>query len=142
MGPSRLLLTRLIREGSIWEVYVATRAQSGADNLTQLEFETPGPQHRRTRYARPVEGALLEALHTGAPVSRSSLEEQLDLAMREAAADVGAAADDAAAAADADAADYADATDHADAADNAADGAAAADEPDAADDADAAEDQV
>jgi hypothetical protein len=99
---------------------VATSAQSGAHNLTQLEFETTGPPHRRTRYARPVEGALLEALHNGAPVSRSSLEEQLDLAMRgDAAADGG---------------------DHG--GDNQAEDAGATDDAGAADDADPAADPV
>jgi hypothetical protein len=84
--PARLRLTRVIREGVIWEVFVATTAQSGARNLTQLEFEATGPDRRRLRYARTVEGALLDALHTGAPLSRASVQQQLELAIRDAEA--------------------------------------------------------
>lgn len=79
-GPARLLLTRLVREGAIWEVYIATTAQSGGANVTQLEFEGTGAEQEKLRYTRPAEGALLDALYSGSPVSRASLEEELDLA--------------------------------------------------------------
>lgn len=84
-GTSRLLLTRLIREGAIWEVHVSTRVQGAAANVTRLEFESAGGPRTKLRYTRPVEGALLEALHSGAPVSRASLEEELERALRQAA---------------------------------------------------------
>jgi len=80
-GSSRLLLTRVVREGAIWEVYVATTARTGARDVT-LEFERTGPEHSRLRHTRPVQGALLDALHNGAPVSRVRLLEELDLAVR------------------------------------------------------------
>lgn len=85
-GPSRLRLTRVVREGTIWDVYVSTTAQNGAPNITCLEFESKGASGRRLRHTRPLEGALLEALHSGAPISRARLEEELDLAFRDAAA--------------------------------------------------------
>lgn len=84
-GPSRLRLTRLVREGTIWNVYVSTTAQNGAPNITRLEFEGKGPAGERLRHTRPLEGALLEALHSGAPISRARLEEELDEAFRHAA---------------------------------------------------------
>ncbi len=80
-GSSRLLLTRLIREGSVWDVYVATATQTGGRTQTRLEFESAGPAHRRTRCSRPLSPSLLEALHKGTPVSRVSLEEELTLAL-------------------------------------------------------------
>jgi hypothetical protein len=82
-GSSRLLLTRLAREGEIWDVYVATIAQIGASNITQLEFERKGARWEKLRYTRPVGELLLDALHSGLPVSRASLEEELDLALRD-----------------------------------------------------------
>ena len=78
-GPSRLLLTRLIRKGAIWNVYVSTSPRSGEPNVTELEFEDTGANP--TRYRRRVDGPLLEALHNGAPVSRSSLQDELELAL-------------------------------------------------------------
>jgi hypothetical protein len=84
--PARLRLTRVIREGVIWDVFVVTTAQSGSRNLTQLEFEATGADRRRIRYTRPVEGALLDALHTGAPLTRASVQQELELAIKDAAA--------------------------------------------------------
>lgn len=78
-----------MREGAIWDVYVATTAQDGAPNVTQLEFEAAGAGPKRLRYTRPVQGLLLEALHNGTPVSRASLEEELDRAYRDAGAESG-----------------------------------------------------
>jgi hypothetical protein len=83
-GPSRLRLTRILRDGVIWEVYVTTTPRSAAENITLLEFEGSTLQEERVRYSRPVVGALLDALHNGRPVSRSDLEEELELAIREA----------------------------------------------------------
>jgi hypothetical protein len=60
-------------------VYIATSAQSGAPNVTELEFEDTGAT--AARYSRRVDGKLLEALHNGAPVSRSSLQGELELAL-------------------------------------------------------------
>lgn len=85
-GPSRLLLTRLLRDGAIWEVHIATTARTGAPNLTLLEFEGTGTEQEKLCYTRPVEGSLLAALHSGTPVSRASLEEELELAFRDAGA--------------------------------------------------------
>lgn len=85
-GSSRLLLTRLLREGAIWDVYVATSAQAGGQNTTRLEFERSGGGQGKVRYGTPVEGPLLDALHSGAPVSRSDLERELELAIRQAGA--------------------------------------------------------
>ena len=78
-SPSRLLLTRLIRKGAIWNVYVSTSPRSGGANLTELEFEDTGASP--ARYRRRVDGPLLEALHNGAPVSRSSLQDELEQAL-------------------------------------------------------------
>lgn len=85
-GPSRLRLTRLLREGGVWDVYVATTAQAGASNVTRLEFEGRDAQQKKVRYNRPVEGDMLDALHSGAPLSRARLDQELDLAIREAEA--------------------------------------------------------
>jgi hypothetical protein len=60
-------------------VYIATSSQSGAPNVTELEFEDTSANAER--YSRRVDGTLLEALHNGAPVSRSSLQEELELAL-------------------------------------------------------------
>ncbi|HSJ09791.1 MAG TPA: hypothetical protein VK928_07745 [Longimicrobiales bacterium] len=73
-GPARLLFTRLLRDGAIWSVYVATSGDGAS--RTQLEFESTG-----RRCTRPVDGPLLAALHSGAPVSRSSLLDELELAL-------------------------------------------------------------
>jgi hypothetical protein len=81
-GPSRLLLTRVLRDGEVWDVYVATIAQNGRPNRTELQFETRGADRKLRRCARPIEGELLAALHSGEPVSRSSLEGELDLAIQ------------------------------------------------------------
>jgi hypothetical protein len=78
-GPSRLLLTKLIREGTIWNVYVATTPHSGGPNRTHLEFEHASAG--AVRYVRRAEGPLLDALHSGAPVSRSNLQGELELAL-------------------------------------------------------------
>jgi hypothetical protein len=47
--------------------------------VTELEFEDTRPNV--ARYSRRVEGKLLEALHNGAPVSRASLQDELELAL-------------------------------------------------------------
>jgi hypothetical protein len=65
-------------------VYIATTAQSGAPNRTDLEFEDTGANP--VRYTRRVDGPLLEALHTGAPVSRARLQDELEAALMEAGA--------------------------------------------------------
>lgn len=88
-GPSRMLLTKVLREGAIWNVYVATIPQSGTSNLTQLEFERSAEQ-KKLRYTRPAAEPLLDALHRGEPVSRASLQDELELAIRDAGADDGA----------------------------------------------------
>lgn len=85
-GSSRLLLTRLLREGGIWDVYIATTAQAGTPNLTRLEFEGRGPERKNLRYSRPVESTILNALHSGGSVSRARLDEELEVAIREAEA--------------------------------------------------------
>lgn len=91
--PSRLLLTKVARGAEIWDVYIATIPQNGGSNLTQLEFQESGIRHLRPRYSRPLAGALLDALYAGAPVSRARLEEELELAVREAEAGDGGSAD-------------------------------------------------
>lgn len=90
-GPSRLLLTRLMRKGAIWNVYVSTSPRSGGPNVTELEFEDTGANPARCR--RRVDGPLLEALHNGAPVSRSSLQDELELALADPTAPDGASDD-------------------------------------------------
>lgn len=85
-GPSRLRLTKVLHEGAIWDVYIATTPHSGGSNVTQLEFEASSADHGKLRHTRPVDGPLLDALLTGAPVSRARLGEELDLAFREAVA--------------------------------------------------------
>lgn len=89
-APSRLLLTRLLHNGAIWEVYVTTGGPGGAPNVTQLEFQGAGPQQEKVRYSRTLEGPLLDALHSGAPISRAGLADELELAVRRASADGGA----------------------------------------------------
>lgn len=86
-GSSRLLLTRLLRDGLIWNVFIATSATAGAPNVVRLEFERSGPGHDDVRYTRPVEGPLLDALHSGGSLSRVDLEHELELAIREGAGD-------------------------------------------------------
>ena len=86
-GSSRLLLTRLLREGVIWHVFIATTAAAGSPNVVRLEFERSGRGLRKVRYSRPVEGPLLAALHGGSSLSRSDLEQELELAIRDATRD-------------------------------------------------------
>lgn len=68
----------------MWDVFIATTARAGAPNVVRLEFERRGQGQAKMRYTRPVEGSLLEALHTGASLSRAALEQELDLAIRQA----------------------------------------------------------
>lgn len=81
-GSSRLLLTRLLRDGLIWDVFIATTATAGSPNVVRLEFERAGRTKGTVRYTRPVEGALLAALHRGTSLSRATLEQELELAIR------------------------------------------------------------
>jgi hypothetical protein len=80
-----------MRKGAIWNVYVSTSPRSGGANVTELEFEDTGANP--ARYRRPVDGPLLEALHNGAPVSRSSLQDELELALADTTAPDGASDD-------------------------------------------------
>jgi hypothetical protein len=80
-GSSRLLLTRLHRDGTVWDVYIGTTSQAGARNVTRLEFEASGAGKEKVRYTRPAEGRLLEALHSGTAVSRAELEQELERAI-------------------------------------------------------------
>jgi hypothetical protein len=89
--PARLLLTRLARDGAIWNVYIVTSAPAGGPAHTQLEFEDPGADS--VRYTRRAEGALLDALYSGAPVSRSNLQDELELALAAAGVDSADSAD-------------------------------------------------
>jgi hypothetical protein len=84
-GSSRLFLTRLLQGGAIWNGYVATTLRAGLPTLVQLEFERTAPGQGVVLYTRPVSGALLDALHSGGPLSRADLEQELELAIREAA---------------------------------------------------------
>jgi hypothetical protein len=84
-GPVRLLLTRLLRDGTIWNVYVASSAPAGEQARTELEFEGTGAA-QSVRCIRRVDGPLLDALYSGAPVSRSQLQDELELALAAAAA--------------------------------------------------------
>jgi hypothetical protein len=59
--------------------------------VTELEFEDTGANP--ARYRRRVDGPLLEALHNGAPVSRTRLQEELELALAETTAPDGASDD-------------------------------------------------
>lgn len=81
-GPSRLLLTKLLRGDAIWNVYVATGAQGDTQNRTQLEFEDTSAV--AVRYSRRAEGPLLDALFNGAPVSRATLQDELERAILDA----------------------------------------------------------
>lgn len=79
---SRLLLTHVVREGALWEVFVATTASQRAPTEVRLEFVHRKPGQDPVRYSRPVSGALLEALHRGGALSRADLEQELDQAIR------------------------------------------------------------
>ena len=83
-GSSRIRLTRLLRDGALWDVFIATTARAGSPNIVRLEFERSGAGRDRVRYARPVCGQLLEALHGGASLSRADLDEELERAIRQA----------------------------------------------------------
>jgi hypothetical protein len=78
-GPARLLLTRLVRGTAIWNVYVATSPQGDSTSRTHLEFEDTSA--RSQRYSRRAEGPLLHALFNGAPVSRATLQSELEQAL-------------------------------------------------------------
>jgi hypothetical protein len=87
-GPgtsSRLLLTHVIREGALWEVFVAATAPQKEGATVHLEFVHKARDTSPVRYSRPVFGPLLEALHTGGPMSRRDLERELEQAIRDAA---------------------------------------------------------
>jgi hypothetical protein len=83
-GSSRLLLTQILHESAIWNVYIATTVRSGSPTLIQLQFERRAAGQNEVRYTRSAEGALLEALHSGRSLSRAELEQVLELAVREA----------------------------------------------------------
>jgi hypothetical protein len=80
-GPARLLLTRLLRDSAVWDVYVATIAESGSPVRTRLEFVESGGPLQATRYTRPIAGPMLDALLSGMPVSRASLLAELEQAL-------------------------------------------------------------
>jgi hypothetical protein len=89
-GPdtsSRLLLTRVVREGALWEVFVATTAAQRAPTEVRLEFVQRRPGQDPVRYSRRVSGAVLDALHRGGALSRTDLEQELEQAIREEARD-------------------------------------------------------
>jgi hypothetical protein len=84
-GPdtsSRLLLTHVVREGAIWEVFVATTAAQRAPTEVRLEFVHSRPGQYPIRHSRRVTGALLDALHRGGALSRADLEQELEQAIR------------------------------------------------------------
>lgn len=84
-GPgtsSRLLLTHVVREGALWEVFVATTAAQRAPTEVRLEFVHRRPGQDPIRYSSRVSGDLLEALHRGGPLSRADLEQELEQAIR------------------------------------------------------------
>jgi hypothetical protein len=89
-GPdtsSRLLLTRIVREGVLWEVFVVTTAAHRAPATVRLEFVHSAPGRESVRCSRPVSGDLLETLHRGGSLSRADLEQELEQAIRDAAPD-------------------------------------------------------
>jgi hypothetical protein len=81
---SRLLLTHVAREGAIWEVFVTTKAAERNPATVQLEFVHRAAGRVPVRHSRPVSGAVLEALHTGGPLRRADLEQELEEAIQEA----------------------------------------------------------
>lgn len=83
-SSSRLLLTRLLKDGELWEVFVASTPTDRAASEVRLEFERKVPDGDPIRHSRPLAGALLEALHSGAPLSRRALEGELEKAIRNA----------------------------------------------------------
>lgn len=84
-SSSRLLLTRLLNGGQVWEVFVATTASERGPAEVRLEFERKGPGGDPLRHSRPLAGALLEALHAGDSLSRHDLDKELERAIRDAA---------------------------------------------------------
>ncbi|HUG39560.1 MAG TPA: hypothetical protein VMM12_03690 [Longimicrobiales bacterium] len=83
-ASSRLLLTRLLRDGAVWDVFIATTSSAGTPNVIRMEFEHGSAGRDIVRYSRAVEGPLLDALHSGTSLSRADLEQELEEAIREA----------------------------------------------------------
>jgi hypothetical protein len=81
-GSSRIHLTNVLREGAIWNVFIATTAGHGAPAAVLLEFERTRGDNQAGRYSTPLTGRLREALYCGGSVSRAELVNELELAIR------------------------------------------------------------
>jgi hypothetical protein len=89
IGTSRIHLTRIIRDGAIWNVVVATTGGDDATAAVLLEFERTDGDGQPDRYATPLTGRLRDALYGGGSVSRADLVHELELAIRTDAARTG-----------------------------------------------------
>ncbi|MBR9990649.1 MAG: hypothetical protein KFH98_12895 [Gemmatimonadetes bacterium] len=81
-GSSRIHLTHILRDGAIWNVFVATTAGPGAPAAVLLEFERTGGDDAAHRYSTPLTGQLRDALYGGGSVDRADLVHELELAIR------------------------------------------------------------
>jgi hypothetical protein len=85
-GSSRIQLTHILRDGAIWNVFIATTAGHGAPAAVLLEFERTGGDDQPVRYSTALTGGLRDALYGGGSVSRADLVHELELAMQSDAA--------------------------------------------------------
>jgi hypothetical protein len=87
---SRMRLTLLEHEGTIWTAYLSTGRDSGA--AAQLEFEHVG-DGAPVRYIRAAPEGVVESLRSGRSLSRDALREELVQALSGEPADALDAAD-------------------------------------------------
>lgn len=81
-GSSRIHLAHILRDGAIWQVFIATAAGHGETAAVLLEFERSGGGDEPNSYATPLRGRLRDALYGGGSVARADLVHELDLAIR------------------------------------------------------------
>jgi hypothetical protein len=74
IGMSRMRLTLLEHEGTIWTVYLSAARDASAS--AQLEFEHGG-DGVPVRYTRAAPGEVAAALQSGGSLSRAALREEL-----------------------------------------------------------------
>lgn len=81
-ASSRIHLTHIVRDGAIWNVFIATTAGHGGPAAVLLEFERTGGDDQPDRYSTTLAGQLREALYGGGSVSRADLMHELEFAIQ------------------------------------------------------------
>jgi hypothetical protein len=77
-----MFLTLLQREGDLWNVYLSVAPDAPHAGPAQLEFERSERGGATMSLVRELPAELMEALQGGHPLSRESLDRELEAAVR------------------------------------------------------------